>query len=266
MQLKKVFTLALAALMLLSLWACGKQEDTYQSGTDAVVSQTKLMSDEAGKLTIYCESELQLIYDEAGKVIAVLPLSETAKDIASSYEFAEKDCASAVLELIDQLLDQDLLLSKAFILIRQEPGSATPGDDFIKTLQENAQQNKGSYPVIVAAADELDQDGLFSADIALAVLKVSYPAVEGLTLDCAEAPVGGSYTVTCTDADGNVTAYSIGAIDGTVSVLENQEQNEPEDATIPDPIPESDIFDPIPDTEAIQGADGGVDNGSVDFG
>lgn len=265
MHLKKLFSLALVVLMLLSLWACGKQDDEYKSDTDATEPQTKLLPDEAGKLTIYCETDLQIVYNDSGKVIAVTALNEPAEDIASSYEFAEKDCSLAALELIDQILDQNPPLSKGFILIRQELGSATPGDDFLKKLQGNAQLNKGGCEVIVVAADELDQDGLFSKEIALTVLKTSSPAVEGSTLSCSDTPTGGSYTITCTDAEGNVTQYSVGAVDGSVIQLETAEETEPESTTDEETTPESDIFDPIPDTESNQGTDGGMDDGSVEF-
>lgn len=261
--MKKLFAFALAVLMVLSLWACGKNNEEYVPGIDNT-EPVALMPNEAGRLTIYGEADLQLVYNESGNVISVAALNKQAEDIAKTYNHAEKACPLAVMELIDLIVEQNLTIAKGFILIRQEPGSAVISEEFLKNILEDAQLNKGSYAVIVTSADELDKDGLFSKETALAALKAGQPSVEGCTLSCSDTPVGGSYTVYCTNVDGITTEYSVSAIDGSSIALESAEQGEPQETEETEP-PESDIFDPIPDTEANQGTDGGVDNGSVDF-
>lgn len=268
MHLKKIFAVALAALMLLSLFACGKSEDEYISGNnnEFAAHEVELLPNEAGKLTIYAEADLQLVYDKTGKVIALTALSAQADDIASNYEFADKDCAQAAVELIDLIIDGNISITKGYILIRQELGAASPSDDFLSAVQESALQNKGEYKVVTVSVEDLDADGLFSKDTALAVLAASQPTTEGCILECSDEPIAGSYSVFCTTAEDLTIEYSISALDGSVFQAENnsQEEQEPTDET--DPTPESDIMDPIPDTEANKGTDGGVDNGSVEFG
>ena len=263
--MKKFFTLMLAILMLLSLWACGKTEDDYLPQSDVVQPEAERLPDEAGKLTIYAEADLQLVYNTAGNIIAVTALNQPAEEIADSYDSAEKTCPIAVLELIDLIIDSEIPFTKGFILVRQEPGSATPGDNFLKNIKEDAQLNKGEYPVIVTGTEELDSEGLFSKETAIEALNAAYPTVEGNTIVCAEDPVGGSYSIFCTDAEGNTKEYAVSAVDGAVVEVEQSEEGEPTDLEQTDPTPESDIFDPIPDTEANKGTDGGVDNGSIDF-
>ena len=261
--MKKIFALMLAVLTVLGLWACGKTEDNYLPQSDVVQPEEEKLPDEAGKLTIYAETELQLVYNSAGNVISVTALNQPAEDIANSYDFTEKTCSIAVLELIDLVIDGELPFTKGFILVRQEPGSSTPGDDFLKSIREDAQLNKGEYPVIVTGTGDLDKEGLFSKETAIDALIAGYPAVEGNTVVCSEDPVGGSYSIFCTDAEGNTKEYAVSAVDGTVNEVATSEQTEPQSTEATDPIPESDVFDPIPDTEANKGADGGVDNGSV---
>ena len=263
--MKKLFALMLATLMLLSLCACGKSEAEYQSGMVATEPQEMLMPDEAGKLTIYSEADIQVVYNEKGNVIAVTALNQPAERIVNTYDFAEKTCSLAVLELVDMVFDESLLTTRSCILVRQEPGSATPSDDFLKNILDDAQLNKGEYPVIVTGADELNADGLFSAKTAQTVLNASHPATEGSTIVCSGDPVGGSYSFFCTDVEGNTKEYAVGAIDGTVTEIESSQETEQTEQEETEPIPESEIFDPIPDTEANAGADGGVDNGSINF-
>lgn len=262
--MKKLFALVLAVLMALSLWACGKSNGEYLPSADST-EPVALMPNEAGKLTVYGEADLQLVYNESGNVIAVTALNEQAEPIASTYDFVEKACPLAVMELIDLIVDQNLTIDKGFVLVRQEPGSAAISEDFLKNILEDAQLNKGSYAVIVTGADELDKDGQFSKETALAALKAGQPMVEGCTLNCSDTPMGGSYTIYCTSVDGVTTEYSVSAIDGSAIVLENAEEGEPQELQETEPIPETDIFDPNPDIDGLQGTDGGVDNGSVDF-
>lgn len=263
--MKKLFALLLAMLMLLSLCACGKSNEEYKPSGDIVTQEEQLMPGEAGKLTIYGEADIQLVYNTSGNVIAVSALNQQADSIASAYDFAEKTCTLAVLELIDQILDSEIPLTKGFILIRQEPGSEPISDDFLTNIQEDAQANKGEYPVIVTGAKELSKDGLFNVDTALLALKLNQPSLEGATLSYSEEPVGGSYSIFCTDAEGNTKEYAVGAVDGSVTEVESSQETEQADENATEPVPESDVFDPIPDTEANKGTDGGVDNGSVNF-
>ena len=263
--MKKIFALMLAVLMVLGLWACGKTGDSYLPQSDVVQPEAEKLPDEAGKLTIYAEADIQLVYNDAGNVIAVTALNQPAEEIAESYEFTGKTCPMVVLELIDFVVDSELPFTKGFVLVRQEPGSSTPSDDFLKNIREDANLNKGEYTVLVTGAAELDKEGLFGKDTAIDALKASYPVVEGNTVVCADDPVGGSYSIFCTDAEGNTKEYAVSAVDGTVSEITASEQTEPQDTGATDPVPESDVFDPVPDTEANKGADGGADNGSIDF-
>ena len=264
MHLKKLLAVALAAVLMLSLFACGKK-DEYQPTDDAAeeIAQN-LINGEAGRLTIYAEADMQIVYDKDGDILDIIALSTIAEEIVNAYDFAEKDTSLAVKELIDSIVDLEIVISKGYVMIRQEPGSATPNDTFLKDIHEEAKQNKAELSIVLLSAEELDANGYFSAEIAVDILTAQVPTVEGSVFNCSDEPIGGSYQIFCTDSANITTEYAVGAIDGSIVLMENSNQEEePQEGTNIDETPDSDVFDPISDHEANAGTDGATDNGSI---
>ena len=263
MNMKRFMALVLATVMLLTLCACGKdkKKEKKKESDKASHQVAELLPGEVGRLTIYCDNPVQVIYDKSGKVLG-LAGNET---LVNACSITDKDYAVIITELLDLICDQNLAPTRTCILLRQEPNSETPNDKYLDTILEAAKLNKGEYPIIVTAASDLDEEGLFDQKTALAVLRASVPDLDGYSVNCDTEPVGGSYTAYCTNADGVTVEYSIVATDGSVIIVEPKEEAEDLDADPWADIPESDIIDPITDAEMIAGADGGVDDGSVDF-
>lgn len=272
MNLKKLCALALAALMLLSLWACGKKDDPQQQWQqmeqDAVAPDEEVFVEQAaGRVYLHAGGHIQISYDAEGNVLAVVGENDIGLKADAAYgDPTGKPCAQVVKELIDLLITQNSSSIQNFVLVRQELGSANPAEDFMQKIETEAAANSKSYPVFAVAADDCDTDGCFSANVAEAMLKLAIPATADLTLVCSGTPSALVYTILGTDSNKVTTNYLVDALTGQVSIAQTDDGQETfeefVDTEEDEPIPESDVFDYVPDED---GTDGGVDNGSVDF-
>lgn len=265
MTMKKLLSVLLAAVMLLTLCACGKADDYTSPDGDADASaDAPQLSDAVGRVVISADAEFQVAYDENGNAVGVINQNALAEAVADSYsDFAGKSCPQVVRELIDAVFEQNTVIDRGYVLIQLELGSALPSDSFLADVADEARLNKGAYGVVAVSAADLDADGRFNKATVLAILEAFLGGTEGLTVTCAEAPADGSYSITCTDSSSQSTDYYVHTQTGAVVLADGAEQTEAQDPDAAQDIPESDIFDPISDIDAAAGADGGVDSGTV---
>lgn len=247
MNIKKLSAIILAAVMLLSLWACGKKDD---GGINYIQQEQQAIEKAAGTLLLQAGVELTIPYDKDGKVTAIISTTEDATAVDDAYmEYDGKTCAQVVLELVELINVSFSDNLQGFVFVRQEPGSADPSEDFIKTLRTTVAGNTARLPVIVVAADELDADGYIGAATTEAILDAYLGGIEGLTVTYDFGKTESSHSATCTDANGVVTTYLINAVNGAVEVY--QESTDPQQEPPLDPNEFSDIIDEdmIPDYE-----------------
>ena len=162
----RLFGLALTtALALTTLTACGNGAGTASlpetPGTTASLQETN--SGIAGTVLLSVNPEIEIDYDDGGRVVALTGRNQDAKTLLGSYTGYEgRPCTEVVGELVDEInargyFDSTVGGHEKNIILKLERGSAYPRDQFLNELAEAVRlvveaDQIGSRPVT------LDQD------------------------------------------------------------------------------------------------------------
>ena len=123
-----------ALLALTALAGCGKEGTTAQVGTEAI-----------GCLSLRVNPEIDIHYDENGKVTRVVGENEEGREILQGYSGYEgKDCATVVGELVERIKSAGYFVPDADglaqdVTLQIAPGSEVPSDDFLPAIQQEVQ-------------------------------------------------------------------------------------------------------------------------------
>ena len=139
MKRRKFFAAAssLAVLAAALLTGCG---DAPQAG-----------SLPAGTLTLRVNPEIQIAYDEKGKVLSLTGENGDGKEIVAAYpDYIGKDCEVVVQELVEEIHEagyfvEDIDGEKRQITIEIETGSRIPHDDFLDEVVDDVQECVNSH-------------------------------------------------------------------------------------------------------------------------
>ena len=134
MKRRKFFAAAssLAVLAAALLTGCG---DAPQAG-----------SVPAGTLTLRVNPEIQIAYDEKGKVLSLTGENGDGKEIVAAYpDYIGKDCEVVVQELVEEIHEAGYFVEEVEgegrrIVLELEPGSKEPRDDFLEDMGRSAEE------------------------------------------------------------------------------------------------------------------------------
>ena len=134
MKRRKIFAAAssLAVLAAALLTGCG--------GSPQAGSIT------AGTLTLRVNPEIQIAYDEEGKVLALTGENSDGKEIVAAYpDYIGKDCEVVVQELVEEMHEAGYFVEEMEgegrrIVLELEPGSKEPRDDFLEDMGRSAEE------------------------------------------------------------------------------------------------------------------------------
>ena len=134
MKRRKFFAAAssLAVLAAALLTGCG---DAPQAG-----------SVPAGTLTLRVNPEIQIAYDEEGKVLSLTGENGDGKEIVAAYpDYIGKDCEVVVQELVEEIHEAGYFVEEVEgegrrIVLELEPGSKEPRDDFLEDMGRSAEE------------------------------------------------------------------------------------------------------------------------------
>ena len=134
MKRRKFFAAAssLAVLAAALLTGCG---DAPQAG-----------SVPAGTLTLRVNPEIQIAYDEEGKVLSLTGENGDGREIVAAYpDYIGKDCEVVVQELVEEIHEAGYFVEEMEgegrrIVLELEPGSKEPRDDFLEDMGRSAEE------------------------------------------------------------------------------------------------------------------------------
>ncbi len=100
---------------------------------------------DTGTLTLSVNPEIQIEYDEAGRVLALTGRNEDGKGIVEVYtDYIGKDCDEVLQDLIVEIHQAGFFVdgvdgNEKNIVLQLEPGSVLPDDDFLEEMCASTQ-------------------------------------------------------------------------------------------------------------------------------
>lgn len=100
----------------------------------------------AGTLTLRVNPEIQIAYDEEGKVLSLTGENGDGKEIVAAYpDYIGKDCQVVVQELVEEIHEAGYFVEEMEgegrrIVLELEPGSEEPRDDFLEDMGRSAEE------------------------------------------------------------------------------------------------------------------------------
>lgn len=226
--MKKLLSVLLALMMLLSLTACkGKANTQDEEGVRMVDT-----SGSVGSVMLVCEHRLTIYYDKDGKVVAIAD----ADDLAVHDELKDEACTVAISKL---LKNADPPMVTSFLFLKQTRGSQTPSENFLQSLIAEAKLSI-SEPVVACSAEDQNDMGYFSPETAKAILAAYVGNPDGAVYVSSGTPIDGYYHVSIT-ANGSTDEFTVGAYYGSVELST-------------DYVEEPEIYEELPDSFADDGA------------
>ena len=147
-----VSSLAVASAVLLT--GCG-----YSAAEGKALQET-------GTLILSVNPEIQIAYDEEGRVTALTGRNDDGKGIVETYlDYIGKNCEDVLKDLIVEINEagyfvEDIDGNKKNIVLQLEPGSILPDDDFLVDMSTSTQEAvKGlglSSSVVTIEQDDYD--------------------------------------------------------------------------------------------------------------
>ncbi len=131
---------AAAAAMLLAGCGNGAGKLAAEETTQAAVSVA-----ETGTLLLSVNPEIQIEYNQEGKVVALSGRNDDGtKIVESCQDYIGKDCAAVLEELVKEIhaagyFTEDIDGNQKNIVLQLEPGSEEPDDDFLERMAVSTQ-------------------------------------------------------------------------------------------------------------------------------
>lgn len=239
-KFRNILILCLSALMVLSLAGCKKNK---KGGGD--ISNAPLV------LEILTDAEIAIGMDDDGNAIALSGLNQEGIDaVALCDDVAGKSGAEAVKIVLDVIVENEYLVRKPYVVIRQQPNSLLPSEDYLDTIAAAAKEALGSTAFVIVPASAMDADGYFNEEIAKQVL-FAFLGGEAKILDTS-AMIDGCYIITC-EFEETVIEYSVSGYSGATAPYVDLVGDTPlEEEEL---IPEDQQFEPTDDPEGLFGVE-----------
>ena len=223
---KKFLAIALAALMTLSLAACGEKAPVE---TDPVPSTTENVADTkvVGKLIMTTDACVSISYEATGLVVAVDPINGEGDTMLESYtDFVGKSCADVVAELVTLVIESNNLTRN--IVIKPVVGSNVLDADFLNNVISKAQVTADAAYVtanaILVKLDTLDDYGYVDYETAKAIV-LSYLELENATTFAGSEDPNSQGQYLFYVEEGELTAHYL--LDATYCTVEEIAEDDP---------------------------------------
>ena len=232
---------------------------------------------DTGTLTLSVNPEIQIEYDEAGRVLALTGRNEDGKGIVEVYtDYIGKDCDEVLQDLIVEIHEAGFFVdgvdgNEKNIVLQLEPGSVLPDDDFLEEMcastQAAVQGLDLSSGIVTIDSGDYDpayaQGGQPSPYITLekaqeiALAQANVPAAEAVFDDRDFDHDDGTPIFELEfAANGNEYAYDVHAVTGKVVRAEHR-------ILVAQPADGAANYD---DTDYGPNSDGVTDYGDTDYG
>ena len=220
----KALGLTLSAAFAVLLAGCGAQTSS-QTESGSASDLTVAGKTTAGTLLLSVNPEIEIGYDEKGRVQAVEGVNDDGKAVVVGYtDFEGKTSTEVVNELVEKIYDGGYLADKINgndknIVVKLEEGSIHPEDDFLEKVADSVRQtvseNGMKSNTMVVNDQDLDNQGRIGTakaqEIALAQMGLSEAAFASEKYDLDD----GVYEMKFT-ANGVEYEYEIDAVTGKV--------------------------------------------------
>lgn len=144
----KLSVLITGLALLLALVACGSEN---ANGGQVDQASTQEMTTGVGTLILKVNPEIEIDYDETGKVTNIRANNAEAEEIIADYsDYIGKDSNVVLKELIGRIGEAGYFVEETEgdnkkIVIELEAGSEFPNDNFIEQMAKNAQEAVEEY-------------------------------------------------------------------------------------------------------------------------
>lgn len=152
----------LTAVILLTLTAA-----VLFTGCGDSTAEGEAKAEGVGTITLSVNPQVQIEYDDEGKVVSLTGANDDGEKIVSSYpDYIGKECDDILEDLIEAIYEQGFFDGKIDgnarpILIQLEPGSVVPYDDFLEELKDEcdytADNLKLTSDVFLIDGDDYDE-------------------------------------------------------------------------------------------------------------
>ena len=207
--MKKVFALLLAAVLVISMAACGETAETPATTTPATEPKA---AEPMGTLYVTFGATLEFVFDAEGNALSITGTNEIGKTLAAAkQDQVGKGCVFGLRAILRYASDNNLLGDAKSMVIRVGAGEKLPSEDFLNTIATDCQyladEECTGIQMFIAADSKLDTQGNLTPDAAKA-LAIRFLGAAEADITGGDAAAEGVYTFTCGEETVTVDAFS----------------------------------------------------------
>ena len=202
--MKRLFALLLAAVLVISMAACG---ETAVEPTTEPTEPTPL-----GTLYVSFGATLELVYDTNGNALTLEGTNELGKSIAdANQDQLNRGCVFVLRTVLRYAADNNLLGDAKTMTVRVGAKEQPPKEDFLEEIQTDCQyladEECTGIRIMPLDGDKLDSSGNITAATAKKLACLFFAADE-TTVTGGEAAANGVFTFVCGENSCTVDAFN----------------------------------------------------------
>lgn len=215
-RFQKIMVLCLAALMVLSLAACGNKATSKKTDSEKEASQ--IVRSAPCVLVVRADIELSIGFDENGNALAVASsdaADSTAATVSAASNVAGMSAEEAIKVVLKNMAENATFAEHQYVTILQQHDTIVPSEDFLGNVAAAAEEVMEEMPVIVISAADMDNDGYFTAEIAEKILQAYLG--DSATIIASSTMIDGCYIISC-EENNTINDYSVSAYSGAIAL------------------------------------------------
>ena len=258
-----------AALILAALTACGSPAGPVQGSASS--DPLQVSEGGVGTLLLSVNPEIEMHYNEEGKVVSLTGLNKDGRDVLASYTgYQGKSCKTVIGELVSRIerggyFDATIDGHEKNIILKLERGSKYPNDNFLDELADAVrtvvEADQIGSKTVALDDDDYDEQGYISTAAARKILSAQLDRDDIEFLEKEYDLKDGEYEVKFV-LDGVEYEYEINAVTGKVVEMDTDFQ----DYDDTDYGPDHDGVTDYKDTDYGPNNDGVTDYKDTDYG
>ena len=206
--MKKVFALLLAAILVISMAACGQSAESPDTTPSTEPTEPAAM----GTLYVTVGAKLELTYDAEGNALSLTGINEVGKTLAAAkQDQLGKGCVFVLRAVFRYASDNKLLGDARSMVIRVGADDKLPSQDFLEVIATDCQyladEECTGVQMMIAAGDKLDENGNLTYNTAKALAVRFLDTIEE-DITGEDVPENGVYTFSCGDVVATVDAFT----------------------------------------------------------